>query len=659
MERPLPGQILSMTLLVSLAWLPLIANIKPWPNVYLGFLLILRLASLRWPALAPGRWLLLPLTLVGMAGVFSAYGSLVGPEAGTAFLATMLALKLLEMRRLRDLRVGSVLFGFLLVSQFLLDQSATRALYLVLLLVLDLALMADLTARRGRGREALLCAVRTAARLSLQALPLTLILFFLFPRLSVPLWSLPQQPDKGYTGMSGWMEPGSVNELALSTEPAFRVRFDGPIPPVDRMYWRGPVAWHNDGQRWTGWTGAAPLGKPQPLAAMGEEISYQVDLEPSGKGWLFTLDIPIRVSGDTQILGDFQVITARRVDGKRSYRAMSALRYDTGGLDLAQKQAGTRLTDNITPRMRALVDGWWRDAATKEEIVSRALRFFHEEPFFYSLSPPRLGPNHTDGFLFETRRGFCEHYADSFATLMRIAGIPSRVVLGYLGGELNPVGGYLLVRQSDAHAWVEVWLDGKGWVRVDPTAAIDPERVDLSSLPGGLGSVAPLRFRMQEANVLGRWIHDLGLLGDAIESGWYNWVIGLSNIRQQRMLDSLGLGSLKEYGLTLALILAAAVVLGLLLLSLTRPLGPRDPLERIYVRFCKRLSRIGLPRGIGEGPLAYSRRVIRARPDLRGPIESFVDLYLPLRYGSGKAHKGYGELARRLGRLRPGCEPRR
>jgi transglutaminase-like putative cysteine protease len=651
--RPLSGQVAAMTLLIAMAWLPLSGDLALQISAYVAFLITLRLASLRWPALAPGRWFLLPLTLAGMALVFSVYHTFAGQNGGTALLGTMLALKLLELHRLRDVRVAAILFGFLLVSQFLFDQSPLRGLYLVALLVLDVALLVDLAGRTRQGRPALISALRIAARLCVQALPLALVLFVFFPRLNAPLWSLGHTQDRAVSGIKNWLEPGSISELVIDGEPAFRVRFDGPIPAESMRYWRGPIAWHTDGRRWTGWPSGEPREKTQELVEAGGEIGYQVELQPSGERWLFALDMPVQAPEDAKILPDFQVVATKPTGDTRSYRAISALRYHTGELDLAQEAAGTQLPDNVTPRMRALVAGWRGDSRSSTEVVGRALRFFREEPFHYTLLPPKLGPNPADEFLFETRRGFCEHYASSFALLMRIAGIPSRIVLGYLGGEYNALGGYLIVRQSDAHAWTEVWMEGKGWMRVDPTAAVAPERVERSDLLEGLASGAPTRFRLDGIGALRSWIHNLRLLGDAMGTSWREWVLGLSSARQQRMMEIVGLGHLREFGLAIALIVSASVVLSLLLAAMTRTAAPQDPLERIYAAFCKRLCRIGLPRRASEGPLDFSRRVVAARPDLRIPVESFISLYIPQRYGSsGGAHERK-QLEQQLRRFRP------
>jgi transglutaminase-like putative cysteine protease len=644
-----PRQAIAAIALVGLAYLPLAQQLAPRVGLYVAVLVLWRLACLRWPLALPGRWLLLPLTLAGMANVFAAYHTLVGQEGGTALLATMLALKLLEMRRPRDARAIVVLFGFLLVSQFLFDQSAWLALYLLALLVADLALMIDLSAQ---GRTSLRGAAALAMRLTLQAVPLTLVLFVLFPRLAAPLWDLGPTSERGRSGISDSMEPGAISELVLSREPAFRVRFEGSPPPASKLYWRGPVAWTTDGRRWTGNPSPATSPAPPPLASAGDRIAYQVLLEPTRRRTLFALDMPVQLPADARVSRAYEVSVAKDIDAARRYRAVSALTYNTGALSPAEARAGLQLPPNVTPRMRALVAGWKAQAATPREVVQAALRFFHREPFYYTLVPPRLGSNPADQFLFETRRGFCEHYASSFALLMRIGGIPARIVLGYLGGERNPIGDYLIVRQSDAHAWVEVWLAGEGWVRVDPTAAVAPERVERSDILADMAAGAPARFRIGDPGTVVSWVHHLRLLADALDAGWRTWVLDYSSSRQQRLLEAVGLGFLREYGLALAMILASAVVLAIMAGAMGRRRAPRDPLVRIYASFCQVLAARRLARRPNEGPIGFSARAGERRPDLRRPIQSFLTLYLPLRYGrTARTPEVLQELRRRLAQV--------
>jgi len=650
-----PDQAAAATGLVTLAYLPLSAQMDPGVTAYVALLVVWRVVSLRWPKALPHRWVLLPLTLAGMAAVLASYHTLVGQEGGTAFLVTMLALKLLEMRRPRDVRAVTVLFGFLLVTQFLFDQAAWLALYLAILLVANFALMAHLT---EAGHPSARRAAGLAGRLALQAAPLTLVLFVLFPRLDTPLWELGKTKSRALSGMSDSLEPGSISDLVLSGELAFRARFEGAVPPAGKLYWRGPVAWTTDGRRWTGGRHASDRRAPPPLVRAQDKVTYQVLLEPSRQRTLFVLDLPVQVPSDATMGADFQVRVAREIQDGRRYRAVSALTYDTGEIPPDEKTAGLDLPPNVTPRMRRLVADWQHQAQSPPAVVRAALRYFNQEPFYYTLKPPRLGANPTDEFLFETRRGFCEHYASSFALLMRIAGIPSRIVLGYLGGEVNPIGNYLIVRQSDAHAWVEVWLQTQGWVRVDPTAAVAPQRVERSDLLTDLADGAPARFQIGDPGELYRWAHRLRLLADAVDAGWRNWVLDYSRSRQQGLLDTVGLGFLREYGLAGAMILASALMLALVAAGIGRGRGPRDPVKKVYVRFCRQLATRGLGRHPSEGPMAFGARIAAARPELRQPVESFLSLYLPLRYGRrARSPKNMQELRRRLARVSRAARP--
>jgi transglutaminase-like putative cysteine protease len=632
-EKPQRRQVATITALYVVAYLPLVPQLAPQVSLYLLLLALIRAATLRWPRLEPGRWLLLPLTVGAVVNVYQAYHTIFGQAGGTALLASMLALKLLELRRLRDLRLAAILFCFLLVSQSLFDQSPWLALFHAAMLVLNLALMADLcrpTPPRAR------TSLRLAWRLTWQAAPLALLLFVLFPRLDAPLWNLQAGEGQARTGVKPWLEPGAISELVVDGALAFRVRFDGPVPEPDELYWRGPVAWNTDGWRWLPAEPGQFQGLKPALASAASGVAYEVSLEPSGLQWLYALDLPTRVEDEkAEITHDFQVLVPQRVTEPRVYRMSSALRYRTGELTPEEAAAALRLPANVTDRMRALVAEWRTRAQGPEDLVQQGLRFFNRESFHYTLLAPQLRRNPADEFLFETRKGFCEHYASSFALLMRIGEIPSRVVMGYLGGERNPLGGHLIVRQSDAHAWTEVWLQGRGWVRVDPTAAVDPRRVEPSDLFAGLGSGSPLRFRVHDSDGLADLVHGLRLLADAIDENWRYWVLELSRARQQQMLEWAGLGYLREYGLAVAMVLGASALLALLLIGLARAdrRRPRGAAERLYDVFCRRLGRQGLTRRPSEGPLDYGRRVGGLRGDIAEQAEAFVRLYAGIRYG--------------------------
>ncbi|MBK1654424.1 transglutaminase TgpA family protein [Allochromatium vinosum] len=630
-ERPERHQILWTTLLVAAACAPFARYLDGQVTAFLALILAIRLAALRWPAVLPNRWIRALLAFAGLGNCLAAYHTVTGQDGGSALLATMLVLKLLELDTKRDLRLVLILLGFLSVVQFLFDESFLLTFYLGAIALGLVTLLTELNG--GLGAAGLRPALRVSTRLALQAIPLTLVLFVLFPRLTAPLWSLGFDSSKGLTGMSDSMEPGNISELVVNGELAFRARFADRRPEANQLYWRGPVLWKMDGRRWT--PGAPPSGWQQParLIEASDPIEYEVVMEPTKQRWLFALDMPVSEPEGAAISPDYQLLSNQPVTALKRYNARSVLSYRTAEPDARARALALELPENVTPRMRALVDGWRAQSRDDWTLVQRALAHFNRENFYYTLLPPKLGANPADAFLFETRRGFCEHYASSFALLMRIAGIPSRIVLGYLGGETNEFGGYTIVRQSDAHAWVEVLIAGRGWVRVDPTAAVDPSRIDNRSATELLGAGVSVRFDLGEAAALVRWMRDLRLLGDTLEATWQNWVLDFSAQDQRRLMDRLGLNAWREYGLAVLMVLAVSLTLGGILLVLMHERTERDPLERLYARLCRRLAGIGLPRLPHEGPGDYGRRIAAARPDLAPDVGGFLALYVPARYG--------------------------
>jgi transglutaminase-like putative cysteine protease len=633
------------------AYLPLSVSLHWAINAFLALLLGLRLAGLRWPEAAPRQGLLIGLAVAGVGICLAVYQALAGLLAGTALFVVMLGLKLCEARSVRELRLVVILLGFLTVVQFLFDQSIARVVYLGAVTLGMVVVLVDLGG--GLGQAPLGRRARIGAMLAVQALPLTLVFFVLFPRLSAPLWDLGVDSRTGVTGMSDSLELGSIRELVIDGSLAFRVRFDDRPPPADQLYWRGPVLWEPGPRGWK--EGLDPRFRTSgALLTQADHLGYEVVLEPSGQHWLFALDLPVEYPGDVKRGGDFQLLSAAPVQAARRYRVTSALSYTTApGLDYVRGFA-LRLPPNVTPRMRRLAESFRAAGGDDWGVVEAALGYFRSEEFHYTLSPPELGANPVDAFLFESRKGFCEHYSSSFAILMRLAGIPSRVVLGYLGGELNQVGGHYMVWQSDAHAWTEVLIPERGWVRVDPTAAVDPARVDNSSASRLLSGAASVRFELDADGDLVRALRQARYALDAVQAAWQDWVLDFSRADQASLLAWLGFAGLGEMGLALMMIGACGVVLGVILLVMGRQGAVLDPLESAYGTFCARLGAAGLPREAHEGPADYGARVLAARPDLRGAVEGFLGPYVAARYGRGPAQADAAlELRRRLRGFRP------
>ena len=650
-EQPERRQTLALILVMALGYLPLVRYLSWQITAFLALVLCLRLAAIRWPEAVPGRFALAALTGVGSLNCWYAYHGLPGKAGAAAFFVTMLGLKLLELRARRDYRVVAVFLGFLVVVQFLFDQGGLLTVYLAAVMLAAVVLLTDLNG--GLGDSGWRQPLHISGRLALEALPIALVLFVLFPRLGSPLWNLGLDRQIGVTGMSDRLAPGSISELAINGELAFRARFDQPPPLASQLYWRGLVLWAAGESGWS--PGLDPQLHPGDgrLEDARDWIDYEVVLEPSRQRWMFALDLPGKRPADSLLTADFQLLADRPIVAAKRYRTRSAMSYRTPALPERMRRYALQLPGNVTQRMRDLASGWRQGASGDWDVVESALDYFNREPFGYTLLPPRLGDNPTDEFLFETRSGFCEHYASSFATLMRIAGIPSRVVIGYLGGEMNRVGGYYMIWQSDAHAWVEVLIEGRGWVRVDPTSAVAPERVDNRSASELLGTGASVRFQLDKDSLFARAFRQARDLTDSLDAAWQDWVLDFAVEHQRSLLERLGLGPYGDSALIVLMVGTLSLVLGVILIALVRGGERLDPLERSYGRFCRRLARIGLARQDWEGPRDYGRRVTLARPDLAAPVGQIVSLYIHERYAGRPSAEGGRRLAGLVGRFRP------
>jgi transglutaminase-like putative cysteine protease len=574
----------------------------------------------------PKRWQLMLVTLAGTAGIIFNFHTLFGREAGVTLLMLLAALKLMELRNARDAMVLVYLACFIIITNFFYSQSIPTALYLLATMMVIVATWVQLQAQN----IALKPRLRIAAVLLMQALPLTLILFILFPRVQGPLWGLPQDAY-GSTGLDDRMSPGSLSRLGLSEEVAFRVTYNGKPPRRDQMYWRGPVLWNFDGRTWT--PGRTLLASPPRFTDLSDPVDYVVTMEPHNKTWLFALDVPEKLSVPATLAYDFQIFNKEPVHARMRYAARSDLVYHANVQESErQLQRALQLPRQVDPRARQLAAEW--RAASKDDaaIVRTALSYFRKNGFVYTLEPPLLGADGIDDFLFNTRQGFCEHYASAFVFLMRAASIPARVVTGYLGGELNDVGNYYIVRQSDAHAWAEVWLAGRGWVRVDPTSVIAPGRIERG-LSASVSDNAALPFMERNPP---QWMRDLRFNLDAIANQWNQWVLGYDTERQFAFLTRLGMESITWQKMALNMAAGLGLVTGLLALFMLRHLFVRrqDKVQTAWLRLCRKLADAGLPRAAHEGAQDYAARVAIARPDLAEDIRDLATRYAMLRYGA-------------------------
>ena len=629
--------------LVALAVMaaPHALHLAPWITITAALLALYRLLAQRRRWKLPGRYTRYALALLAFAGVLGTFRTLNGAEAGTSLLLLLAMLKLMEAEGLRDYFLVVVIAYFLGIANFLYDQTIQLALYMVPAVLVTT--MAMLNVAHPDPERRLGTSLRSVARLLLPALPMAAVLFLLFPRISGPLWGFGSQKHAGVTGLSSTMSPGELSELAQSDEIAFHAKFDGVPPPRSEMYWRALVLHDYDGKTWS--SGNLPWRGSADAVLTGAPIHYQVVLEPNNLNVLYTLDLPGKLPDDTFVSASYETNTRGTVTERRLYEVTSypRARYgaDQPGWMLHRDLVLPRGSD---PRARALAQQWRETKRSTGAIVNAALDMFHDQPFRYTLQPGELkGSDRIDQFLFQSRSGFCEHYAGAFVYLMRAAGIPAHVVIGYQGGTQNPLDDYYVIRQQEAHAWAEVWVAGQGWQRVDPTGAVDPARVEQ-----GLGEALPNEDLAGSIYDRYPWLGAARNSWDALDSGWNKWVLAYGPELQAKFYSKVGL----DYGdwLQMALVLGGLVgaLMGLYWLYLLwerRP--PRlPPVARDYARFCARLARLGLPRAGHEGPQDYAQRVEVARADLREAVQEITDRYVELRYLDRGDARSFSRLVR-------------
>ena len=630
---------------LALALAPHVMRLPPVISLFCFLFGIWRLMAAHYDWPLPGNTTRTVLTLAAIGGLYLSFGTLFGRDAGFAMLAIMLGLKLLEMRTLRDTMLVIFLGYFLGITTVIYSQSIAIAVYMLFVALIITATLIDLN--QYKEEQQIIFNLRLAGKLFVQAMPLMLILFFLFPRIPGPLWGLPSDAHNGKTGLSDTMSPGSISNLGQSDAVAFRAKFDGAMPPAPFLYWRGPVLWYTDGKTWKSsgnTTAPGILPAETKYQGIGDPVTYTVTLEPHNKPWLYALDLPATIPPNSHITPDYQLHADRPVTSLMRYEMSSYTNYQANTITMDEWRRALQLPADANPRTRALGESWAASIGTKAGIVRHALHYFNEQPFSYTLNPPQLGNNPVDDFMFGTRKGFCEHFAASFTVLMRAAGIPARVVTGYQGGEYNPLGDYLIVRQSDAHAWAEVWLENSGWMRIDPTAAVAPERVEHGIDSALADERSSENFRVFDGSAVAEMWQRMRYSWDAVNNVWNQWVLGYGPSLQSAFLSNFGIKSWK--GMTLWLMIGLGIIIFVTAVFMLLNLRTAcDPVLKEYLRFCHKLGRRGIQRAPTEGPLDFASRASALKPELANDIHIISKLYAALRYG-----KHYSPL--RLRRLR-------
>lgn len=596
----------------------------------------------------PPRLILIMLVIFSCSAIGYSYKTLIGQDAGVSLLMTMMSLKILEIKKHQDVILFVFLGYFLVVTNFLFTQSIGMAIYMFVVCIGLTSTLIMLS--RHDSQLNLKENIKLATTIIFQAMPVMLILFVLFPRLPSPLWAMPKDQTHAISGLSENMSPGSISQLSKSDAVAFRVSFEDNPPANSTLYWRGPVLSHFNGKTWT--MGSFYTRKSLvDINPLNDPINYTVTIEPHNQKWLFALDIASLIPNQSYMNHAYSLINNQTIKETKHYKISSHTNYI---IDQTLLNNDTEKYLQVPPNFNPKTKIWAQQLRAKHSdnaaIIKDVLKHIREQPFQYTLSPPLLGRNSVDDFFFQSRSGFCEHYAGSFTYLMRQLGIPARVVLGYQGGEYNKLGDYLIVRQSDAHAWSEVWLENRGWVRIDPTFSVAPERVER-------GIDAALPQRVSDGGLLrtnNRLLHSLIFYWDNVNYKWHRWVLGYNAQKQSSLLKKLGINITNWEDIAISIMVTVGgffILLGIWL-NLKKRKPKVDAAFHTYQKFCSQLKRIGFERRNHEGPVDFAQRVISDRQDLKTDIELITRFYVQLRYGSNPPKNLLSQFRNRVAKFR-------
>lgn len=605
--------------------------INAWCLVMWGYLLV----GLKkdWPL--PNARVLYFLAFAGILGLMLTYRVQLGSDAFVGLLALMAAIKPFEMPNHRHQMITVLLTYFIIITSLFRSESMFIVGYMFFSVFVTTLALVRVNDPQGRFGESL----KLSGTILAQAIPLMVILFLLFPRLPGSLFGI-QDKTRALSGFSDRMSPGTVSQLIQNQALAFRVEFDGPVPLADPLYWRGITFEKFDGASWTIDDAMKPPLPPPVVQA--EDLGYTILLEPHHSPWLPALDLPVQGPPWANLRADHTLKAPRPIKQRTKYKALSRVgnsdkkmivgktpeNQDLPSLE-AMAKAIIESSGTKNPRARALAEKIAGSGSSASEKAALLMAHFRENPFVYTLTPPLAGPHPIDSLLFESRQGYCEHYASAFAFMMNVLGVPARVVGGYLGGEYNPLGDYLVIRHSYAHAWTEIFDPDQGWVRQDPTLAVALDRLQTNpdgtsapvlALSAAMGFARQLRFALDAANLR-----------------WEAWFTGYSYFEQKAWLERLGLGKGSGFTqtagvLVLLTLLALALFSGLVWFLLPRKKQAPDPVEKAYVLFCQRLARQGLVKAPGQGPVDFARASAQKRPDLHFQISAITHLYVQLRF---------------------------
>jgi transglutaminase-like putative cysteine protease len=643
---------LFLLLVIAAVVLPQVAHLPLWCSGLVAGVLVWR-GILAWKSQPlPSRWWLITLLVVAVAATFATHKTILGRDAGVTLLVILLALKTLELRAQRDAFVVFFLGFFCMLSNFLFSQSLLTAF--AMLVALMGLLTALVNAHMPVGKPPLIAAAKIAGKMALLGAPIMVVLFMLFPRLA-PLWGMPGGPAQGKSGLSADMRVGTIAKLALDDSIAMRIKFEGKPPNSRDVYLRGPVLSSFDGREWL--PSKSLLAKTN-LRVNGQPFNYEVTLEPNNKPWLFVLDTattaPALNGYELRMTPELQWLTSRPITELVRYKAQSYSQFSYGPEKPEfSLQEQLSLPAGYNPRTLQLAAEIKRDArfiqADAATLVDEVLQKLRTGGYGYTLEPGVYGDNTADEFWFDRKAGFCEHIASSFVVLMRAMGIPARIVTGYQGGEFNAIDGYWVVRQSDAHAWAEIWQAGKqdestvgSWIRVDPTSAVAPQRIESlqrltapSSIFGGaISSIWTSTVGSDGYNPL----LQLRAVWDAVNNTWNQKIMNYSEATQLNVLKKLGFSSPSWTDLSYVLIaiIVSASLLGIAWTSWDK--RQHDPWLRLLTSVRTRLVKSGVESHPNISPRELAHQASNHFGNSAKPLAAWLIQLEELRYQKRPSH---------------------
>uniref|UniRef100_Q0HVL0 Transglutaminase domain protein n=1 Tax=Shewanella sp. (strain MR-7) TaxID=60481 RepID=Q0HVL0_SHESR len=649
-------QTLFWLLLTNIAVLsPLFDKTTPWTLGICAICLVWRVGIYVGKVAKPPRYLVTSLAIGAAITLALVSGEIGLLNALVNLLILGYALKYIEMRSVRDVRAVVIVGYFLIALTFIDHQSMLNTVHLIGVTIINTCVLVTLYQSKHNWQHT----AWIGAKLLLQSVPLALLLFLVLPRFA-PLWLVPNMKE-AQTGLSDTLSVSDISKLTRSSALAFRVSFTEARPIQAELYWRALVLEDYDGQTWRQDVGIKqiqkdalffPPSRPDPArqlsAAMTDETGshapqrydYQVIVEPSHQPWLFGLDVAYSQDEKVINLPDYRLYSLRNVDQRLGYSARS---WPKAQMDLKltakQRQINLKLPEGTNPKTLALAAEFKANYPEPQQRLLAMMGYFNREPFFYTLTPPPIGPQQVDDFLFENKAGFCAHYASAFIFMARATGLPARMVTGYQGGEYNPQADYLSVYQYMAHAWAEVWLENEGWVRFDPTAMVAPNRIEQ----GFDAEFSPEQSYLQESPFSSLrfktmpWLNELRQRFASLDYYWSLWVLGFNQERQNKVLSGI-LGDVTKTKVAVFMSVCISLI-GLYIaysVGLFRFKREQDPISAKYQRICQRLSKFGIVRPAHLGPNAFAAKLIdthqQQSPEFCRDFDTLTQSYVALKY---------------------------